>query len=311
MRMNADLQQLIDSYLHGELSEAELEAFEENFFSDDDLFEQIETAEMRLIDRYVRNEMAPDEIERFETGYLTTPDRQKKVAEARIFHRELARIKPVGKGFLAGLSEMFSFKVSMLQFASLATIILICIGILWTLWILQTDPQPVAEGNLDVPEIPVNTDTNLVPTPQRPDIVGNSEEQRPAPTPTEAVPPRRQDLAKPVFATLAAIPGMRGTNVYRVVRISDDTTQLDLTIQLPESATEGDYNVSIRDEDGREIWSRESVSSRPGDKGPVLNVIVSRDDLKLGRFRITAESESAGIPYRNGLEILRDDSPEN
>ncbi|HUF02689.1 MAG TPA: hypothetical protein VMM38_00785 [Aridibacter sp.] len=309
--MSQDLQHLIDPFLYGELSEQELETFEESFFLDDDLFEQIETAEMRLIDRYVRNEMNRDERKRFETGYLTTPERQKKVAEARIFHRELAKIKLESKGFLAGLFEMFSFKVSVLQFASVATIILICVGALWTLWILQTDPQPVAEGNVDVPDIPVNSDTNLIPTPQQPNVVGNNEEQRPAPTPAAVVPPKRQKLAKPVFATLAAIPGMRGTNVYRVVRISDDTTQLNLSIQLPESATEGDYRVSVRNEAGQEIWSRLSVPSRPGDKGPVLNMIVSRGDLKLGRFRVTAEIESAGIPYGFGLEILKESAKEN
>ncbi|MCO6512568.1 MAG: hypothetical protein J5I65_17425 [Aridibacter famidurans] len=302
--MRTDQQANIDLYLFGELAGDELEAFEESYFLDDDLFEQLETAEMRLIDRYVREEMDAREIERFESGYLVSPDRHAKVAEAHVFHRELAKIRPENKGFLAGLFEGFSFRIPVLQFASIAAILLITLGILWSLWILQTQPQPVAEANLDTPSIPVSPDANGSPLPGNRNDRAVNDSSGPERTPTSTEPPSRQNQANPVFATLAFVPGMRTTNVFRAVRIGDDTTQLNLSIQLPESATKGEYSVSIRDLAGQEIWSRSSVASRSGEKGPVLEVVVGRDDLKFGRFRVTAEIGGTDDRYRYGLEIL-------
>ncbi|QQS40523.1 MAG: hypothetical protein IPM63_14295 [Acidobacteriota bacterium] len=309
--MSTDQQTNIDFYLFGELAGEELEAFEESYFLDDDLFEQVETAEMRLIDRYVRSEMDSDETARFEQGYLVSPERHAKVTAARVFHRELARLKPESKGFLAGLFEGFSFRIPVLQFASIATILLIAIGILWSLWILQTQPQPVAEANLDTPTVPVSPDANGSPLPGNRNDREVNDSSGPGQAPTSTAPPVRQNQSNQVFATLAFVPGMRTTNVFRAVRIGDDTTQLNLSIQLPESAAAGNYSVWIRDLEEQEIWSRTLISSKSGEKGPVLEVIVGRDDLKFGRFRVTAERVGTESRYRYGLEILREDPKTN
>src|SRR5438045_3822587 len=82
-------------FLLGELPDEDAERLEERLFSDDDSFAEMQAAEMELVDRYVRNQMSDAERRGFETNYLVTPEHRAKVAEARVFHNELEKLRPV------------------------------------------------------------------------------------------------------------------------------------------------------------------------------------------------------------------------
>ena len=74
-------------YLLGELSESEKpeqERFEKAYFTDDELFDELEAVENDLIDRYVRGELAQELNQRFEDSLGDRPARKKKVEFARV-----------------------------------------------------------------------------------------------------------------------------------------------------------------------------------------------------------------------------------
>ena len=75
-------------YLLGELSEAELDRVEERLFAaaDRDSEEQLSPAEDELIDSYVRGELSASEREHFESWFLTSPRRRERLELARTWH---------------------------------------------------------------------------------------------------------------------------------------------------------------------------------------------------------------------------------
>lgn|GEM_PF-948714 len=75
-------EQLIQ-YLLGTLPQAETELFDELSFSDDDFVEQLESVENDLIDDYLHGELTAPERNLFQSNFPTTPRRQEAVRFAQ------------------------------------------------------------------------------------------------------------------------------------------------------------------------------------------------------------------------------------
>ncbi len=91
---------LMVEYLLGELSEEEVAKFEERYFSDDQVFEDLQSIETELIDSYVKDELSDSERERFETYYLNSPQRRDKVETAKCLIDSITEVA-AEKSFMA------------------------------------------------------------------------------------------------------------------------------------------------------------------------------------------------------------------
>jgi hypothetical protein len=76
---------LIRRYLLGELAEADQAALERELLIDRGKFDQVCGVENELVDSYVRGEMSLADRERFEVHYLVSPLHRERVAIARSF----------------------------------------------------------------------------------------------------------------------------------------------------------------------------------------------------------------------------------
>jgi hypothetical protein len=76
---------LIRRYLLGELAEADQTALEQELLIDRGKFDQVWAVENELIDSYVRGEMSRADRERFEGHYLTSQLHRERVATAESF----------------------------------------------------------------------------------------------------------------------------------------------------------------------------------------------------------------------------------
>jgi anti-sigma factor RsiW len=76
---------LIRRYVLGELKEADQTALEQDLLIDRDKFEQARAIENNLIDSYVRGEMSRADREPFEAHYLSSALHRERVAIARVF----------------------------------------------------------------------------------------------------------------------------------------------------------------------------------------------------------------------------------
>ena len=75
----------INAYLLGSLPDAEAEHFDELSFTDDDFADVLKAAEKDLVDAYVHGELTGANLEKFQSFYLATPRRREKVNFARAF----------------------------------------------------------------------------------------------------------------------------------------------------------------------------------------------------------------------------------
>ena len=89
-----DRQEMAIRYLLGTLSDEERTGLEQQFFSNDQVFEELEIAEDELIDRYVREELSPDDRRRF-TKLLVSPRLSERVELAKILAQKVYPAPPV------------------------------------------------------------------------------------------------------------------------------------------------------------------------------------------------------------------------
>jgi hypothetical protein len=97
-------------YLLGELPDGERAPFEELYLADAEFFEQLLALENDLIDSYVRGELNESESRRFEAEYLPSPPRRERVefaralSQAAAMENEAARAGSAWKSLLAAFS---------------------------------------------------------------------------------------------------------------------------------------------------------------------------------------------------------------
>lgn len=84
---------LIRSYLLGEMAEPDQTAFEQELLADRELFSQVWAIEDEMIDAYARAEMPGAERQKFERHYLASPLRRERLAIAESFLSQIDQIE--------------------------------------------------------------------------------------------------------------------------------------------------------------------------------------------------------------------------
>jgi anti-sigma factor RsiW len=98
-------QDIAKRYLLGILSEDERNRFEQRYFSDNAIFEEVEIAEDDLVDRYVRGELTDDDRHLFEQALSNSPRLNDRIEFARLLSHKTAspvtarqpKVEPVSK----------------------------------------------------------------------------------------------------------------------------------------------------------------------------------------------------------------------
>ncbi len=90
-KFNHQCENLIRRYLVGELAEADQAALEQELLIDKGKFDQVWAVENELVDSYVRGEMSRADRERFEGHYLASPSHRERVAIAESFLTDIDR----------------------------------------------------------------------------------------------------------------------------------------------------------------------------------------------------------------------------
>jgi hypothetical protein len=90
-------EELIVQYLLGSLSKKETESLDELSFVDDEFAERLSAVENDLVDTYVRGELSGLKLERFDSHYLASPRRRGKVKIARAFQIHMEKAVATGQ----------------------------------------------------------------------------------------------------------------------------------------------------------------------------------------------------------------------
>lgn len=132
-------------YLLGNLTDAEMERLEHEYFVTPESLDLIEAAEERLIDEYLDNALSAEDRTRFDAHYLASPEHRERLETVR-------RLKAVA------ISGRRSRPIEVRTFALAAVVLIAVAGLVWMIErersTVPTAPAPTARVAETPPVVP-------------------------------------------------------------------------------------------------------------------------------------------------------------
>jgi anti-sigma factor RsiW len=259
-------------YLLGKLSQADREDFEDRYFSDDALLEQLQAIEEELIDAYVKGRLDPADRAAFENRFLHSPECRRRVE----FARALAAIPgaPDRRVRASLLSRLFPSSLGMrfaLAGAATATVAAVVL-------MLHFLPDRRA------PQIAIKTG------PPAPVEVAPGNEAKGI---GQTVAPPKGLLAPALAFALA--PGVRGEGGLNRISIPPGTYLLRLSLAVDADADFPHYAAVLSTVDGREVLREDNLNR----KGAAVTITVPSGLLPAGNYAV----KLTGIDGKNSEAV--------
>ncbi len=305
--MNQDLPENdARKYFFGELSDAELTAFEDKFFAEAEFSDWLEEIEADLIDDYVHNELTATEKIKFEEKYLVSDRRQARVKAALALSRmnkaesPAVLIEPDKVTIWQQLKEFFT--VPQLAFAAPVILLLALLGGLF-FFLRQTPTELVEIGNKNINSLPTPTvfpslPPEISPTP----TVSPNSDKTPLTTPTPGVKltpvptaketPRPIAPPQPMVATITLLPSLRSDGETKKVVLKKETKSLYLRLSRDLDSEFDKYLIEVRDGAGNLI-STQKLSAKKA-----LGVSIPTKNLSNRSYKITLKGAKTDEDFK-------------
>jgi len=310
--MNNDFQEKdAIRYFFGELSEPELAAVEERFFTDEEFSEWLDEVETDLIDSYVRDELDASQRQKFEAKFLVSERRRSRVkAAAALLENErqifapVTRAETVKPSFWESLRGFFS--VQGLAYASLGVLLLAALGGLFLF--LRRPPEIVRIGNeniqIEPPKLPSptvspvstpdgNQSSNDNSPPSEPDKTPLPEKPKTEPK-TETAPTPKQ--VSPVLAQVSLFSSNSrsssgGGSQTNKIRLKPETGSVYMRLRFKSEEEFEKYRIELRDAGGN------LISSQNVRRQKALGLTVAAKNLNRGDYKITLKGAKTGEDF--------------
>lgn len=332
--------QTITDYLLGSLPEAETEYFDELSVTDDEFADALKSAENDLIDSYIRGELSDSNLEKFKTRYLVSPLRREKVEFAKAFQifaeknassaSEIvsdAKKSDSKRTFAARFSglNIFSFSNAFPRWGfAAAVLVLAFIGGWFFLknarFAQSPDELQVKRENfpqdqqnsliLPTANLAADTENNIKEKPieeltkkeqtQNPPAV----EQTPRNTQNQTAPTPKINIAPPKIniASFILAPPLRGGNQIQEISVSSEIDYVAMVLQI-ESEDYKSYRVSlINRATGKNLWQSGAIKPKTSGENKRLNI---RFPAKLLQPQIYS-LEVSGVSPNGAIENISD-----
>ena len=292
--MENDTQQIMIRYLLDQMSDGERTAFEESYFADRSVFDQLLSAENDLIDNYVAGRLAGDTISRFERIYILDEAKRERVRFAESLAMKIAQKPDKGLSdaqtaekipMWNSFAKLFGSRRPLIQFTVAFTAFVLVVGGIWLLSMAGVEQRE------DIAKvIPQGEPATVVPppdaneTPQVPvsDIRPETRQPSPQPRPTPAA-------FEPSPVTLALnVGGLRSDSSVSTpsLTIPGGTREVRLKLRLTENAYR-QYYYSINTADGSNVIERTSIRAARVGTGAAFVVRVPASSLSNGDYILT------------------------
>jgi len=326
--------QEITQYLLGSLSEAENERLDELSLTDEEFAEAVGAAEKDLVDAYVQGALTGAQLEQFKSHYLASPLRRERVDFAEAFQvlaekeialhgAEAATAKPsksATKRKSSGWSSVFSFVSTLrpaLQWGTALTALAILIGGAWLVFenlrlrqqVSQTQATRDANEQLQKElesqrSATAQTEQELVRVREERARLERELEQQQRQDPGEkglpAEGPQASQSSGVGIASFVLAPQMRGVGEIQTVSISPKTNYLALQLEL-EPGEHPTYRVALIDQTTNQIlWRSRALKARAAGGGKALDIRF-RADLVSPRIYLLRVT---GISSKGASEIV-------
>jgi len=294
MRQNSSDDELLRSYLLGNLPEPEADSLEERLLADDELFDLVEALEAELLAACSRGELAPAERERVLRRLASSPQGRERLALAHTLNKVADGLPR--QTVVVPFRNHATTSKPVFQWAAMAAGLFLVAGLSWFSWqVRQEGSSPpliphegkTSENRVVPPPPPAVTST---PTPRQPErvpepVVEKIAEKGHAPT-------KRPELVKAMFAlSLATLRGKEEIQEFRLPRGADIA---EIQIDLEGLEDSESFHAAVRSKDRGTIWEKGGLEGRPLDWGTALVLDVPAELLSPGRYEVavTAGAEA-------------------
>lgn len=291
--LNRSDEELVRSYLLGELQEEEAERAEGRLLAEDELFELAEAVEGDLLAAAARGELTPAEKEKVERRLAASPAGRERQALARLLNQaanRAARPRPQTQDPTPTAPVVpfprRSTAASSLRWMALAAGLAAAAGLSW--YALERphggESPPLIARERPAPAHPVAS-RNPAPAPVPP----------PVPTAGAAEEEHQSAKREPAKVLLQlALMTTRGAGSVRRLDLPRGTEIVELQI-----ATEGmeefkSFDVAVRDHAAQTVWERRGIAPRTLSGVPSLVAELPADRLPSGRCEIRVQGLTPG-----------------
>jgi cell division septation protein DedD len=299
----------LTDYLLGKSSESDADSFDELSITDDDFADALKSAEDELIDSYLRGELIDTDVGRFEASYLASPLRREKVEFARalqvVAEKNRVTISQVSeKKTWAEFFAFLNFNPA-LRYGFAALLLAFAAIFVWFLLrqneqidVVKVEPTPThtiqpTQTQTPTEITPSPTVSPKAPTPEKTAEPKASPTISPTPKPT-AEPTKAPTPTIPTLATFVLLPPTRGTGNFQTISVPANTS--DVAFNLPlESDDFKTYSVKLTNQSGKVLWQSGKLSS----KKSALNVRFPANLLQSNIYSFTVSGKNNAEDTQN------------
>jgi anti-sigma factor RsiW len=287
--MNRSDEELVRSYLLGELPEEDADRTEGRLLAEDELFELAEAVEADLLAAADRGELTPAERERVEQRLAASPEGKKRLALARSLNQAAGR--PPQAAETAPPPSVVPFRPRRspaaspaIRWAALAAGVLALSGLSW--YALERphggESPPLNARERPSPAHPVAPRPS-VPAPLPP----------PRPTRGEETQTAKREPAK-VILQLALLTTRGGSAAIRRLNLPRGAEIVELQIGIEGMEEFKSFDIAVKDHAAQIVWEKSGIEPRTLDGVPSLVAELPADRLPSGRCEITVQGLTPG-----------------
>lgn len=311
MSANLEREELIARYLLGELSEEQQIEIEDRAFSDRRYRQNITAVENDLIDEYVRKELSDSQRRKFEARFLASADRRRRVEFARALttlvsevpaaqiQRETQATVSTPATWRESLAAFFGGFAPAFRFSMAAAALLLFVGGAWLvtqtlrqraqLARLQSEEQlrqnerrnleqQIDDERRRNQELTAQLDSEKQQRRQSDDLVKRLQSEEG----NSASPPQRNTIL-----SLALLPGIsRSGGVRPKLALHESVRAVRLRIGVEPEEPYRTFQIELRSQDGRRIWTRDNLSGRITQAGKTITLTVPASVLAAGQYEL-------------------------
>jgi len=298
---------LLRSYLLGELSEPEADRLEKRLLADDELFQLSEAVEADLLAAYARGDLTPTEGKRVFHKLAASAGGQARLALARSLNTIASEPQQAPARVVSMRRRDAPASHPGTYWAALAAAALIAVaGASW--FALQptrqsVSPPPIVKNN----PAPVNgTQPGQQKPPASLTTASVAEGPQPAPSPThhdEHTSPKPPEPLKYVITLTLTSPlrGAEGAAAIEEFRIPPGTSFVKIQLEFEDLEHQKSFHAVVRREDHTVVWEKSGIAPRrmKGVRRLVLDDLPAAR-LPSGRYEaeVTTETEELTQPFK-------------
>ncbi|MEW6210911.1 MAG: hypothetical protein AB1631_21280 [Acidobacteriota bacterium] len=295
---------LLIRYLLGDLSEEERIRLEEEFFTDDELFEEMVALEEELMYDYAQGRLTGRERELFERRFLVTKaDREKLEVVGAISSRLAARARAKRAGRQAGLWRklvaFFQVQNPALQLGFAVATLVALIGCVW----LATETIRLRDqiGEIEAAKEAQARDLGERMEDQQAkaqeltsQLEGERSERERLARDLAREKSRSQEQILPAIISFVLTPGsVRGGGEIKRLAIPPVARALRLQLNIRKKADYRSYRATLLSAEGEEVWSQDRLPHA----GQSVYLRLPAAALKEGDYELTLQGMTAGRDF--------------